>query len=268
MKFSKSLCLTGLACMCLACSPENQKENNHALFFQAKEHQQRAMLAKEREEQLQEVWSALQLNLELEKALRAEGTAPSPNLYQTIGNAYAILQQPGWALFYYHQALSESPRDGQIEQRITELQKEASLPLSSFRSSYFGYQELLRATAFLFTAAFIFGSYAIWLQSTRLKHLAIICACTGLLPLLGAFYAMQGTAFYGVVIESSPIYPQPALHASTQSQPARILLEGTQVEVLGDSPDPAWLKIRLNSEHDKNTFYIPSQSVRLIERKL
>lgn len=274
MKFSKAICLTCLTLSCLfSCSPEmHRRESTHTLFSEAKKHQERAAQAEEREEQMQEILSALQLNLELEKTLRAEGSSPSPNLYQTIGNAYALLQQPGWALFYYHQALSESPRDAQIQQHITELQKELSIPPSSFSSSYFGYQELLRATALFFTVAFVFGSYAIWLQSTRLKHLAIVCACTGLLPLLGAFYVMQGTVLYGIVIESSPVYPLPATHSSMQQpQPTRIILEGTQVEVLKGSPDPAWLKIRLNNasrEKENDSLYIPSQSVRLIERKL
>lgn len=257
-----------------SCSLQKSSETK-PLLEKAEQHRQRAIQATKRGPQLQEVGAALELYLQLERTLRKAGTSPSSALYEAIGNAYALLQQPGWALFYYHQALVKVPRDPELRERITETERQAGLVPSSFTTSWLGYQELLNMTGLLFLLAFICGSFSIWLESKWLQQKAILCGLIGTLPLLIALYVAHATALYGIVIESTPLYRTPAssLVAEGQSSHTRIVLAGTQVEVLRAASDPAWLIIRFKEEtssqrKNETLFYVPSQSIRLIELKL
>lgn len=261
-----------LCCVLSCCLLSCQTDTTQQLLKEAEQHRELAIHATGREEQLQEIGTALQLYLQLERQLRNAGQSPSSALYQTIGHAYALLQEPGWALFYYHQALAETPGNAQLQQQVTKLENEVGLPRSSFPRLWFDYQELLYATAALWILAFVCGSYAIWTNSARLKRVALFCGLAGILPLLAALYVAHATPLYGIIIESTPLYRLPASGplVEERSHHMRILLAGTQVEVLSASPDPAWLMVHLkggNSQEEQSA-YIPSQSVRLIERKL
>lgn len=278
----KATCLTCLSLSFLpSCSASHalkKTEETDQLLKRAKQHQERAEKTTQRELQLQEVGAALELYLKLERRLKDEGKSPSPKLYEAIANAYTLLQQPGWALFYTHQALAITPRDAKLHEKIKELEHVAGLPPSPATGFVLEYQELLNAAAALFMAAFLCGSCAIWLRHRIFKQGALLCTLIGLGSLLSALYVAHATAVYGIVIESTPLYRLPAsrLLNGGESHHARIVLEGTQVEVESALPDPAWLMIRLNKDPADNsakegtsaTFYIPSHAIRLIERKL
>lgn len=274
MKFLRLLFLLSLNLPFSSCSLQKSSETK-PLLEKAEQHRQRAMEATKRGPQLQEIGAALEVYLHIERTLRKEGTSPSSALYEAIGNAYALLQQPGWALFYYHQALVKAPRDVELNQRIKEVEHLAGLAPSSFATSWLGYQELLNMTGLLFVLAFLCGSCSIWRESKRLKQAAILCGVIGTLPLLTALYVAHATSLYGIVIESTPLYREPAssLRVEGEASPTRIILAGTPVEVLRAAPDPAWLIIRVEKrdsliDKSETLLYIPSQSIRLIEQTL
>lgn len=275
-----SLICLSLSSVLLSCSFFEQRSAHHrieeelrVLLQEAQQHRQKALNTTERELQLKEIGATLQLYLQLERRLRDEGRQPSPELDAAIASSYALLQQPGWALYYYHQALSQTPGAHQIREQIDKIEGELSIPPSSFTSSLFDYQYLLGITAVLWTASFLVASCSIWLQSQRLKQYGIGCALIGLLPLLIALYVRHAAPLYGIIVESTPLYRMP--NSYSPSQHARILLEGMHVEVLGTSSDPTWLMVRVKGKQSLKSangeplpLYIPSHSIRLIEETL
>lgn len=260
------LTLSSVACSCSFFEERStpHRDETHVLLQEAQQHRQRAIDSTERELQLKEVGSALQLYLQLEQKLQDKGKLPSPELNSAIASAYALLQQPGWALFYYHQALSQTPQDLQLREKIDTLEREIGIPPSTSHSTWFDYQHLLDGVAILWTIGFLFGACAIFFHSKRFKQCGIGCGILGVLILLMALYARHAAPVFGIIVESTPLYRTPTAYGP--SQPARILLEGMQVEVLGISPDPTYLMVRLKGQ--TVPLYVPSRSIRLIQQTL
>lgn len=260
-----------------ACSfSEHRATTNqtHMLLEEAEKHRQHALEAKEQETAFKEIGSALQLYLQVEQRLKKTGATPSNELYIAIANSYALLRTGGSSLFYYRQALVNAPRDKALQAQINRLEQSLKLPPTSFGSFPLSLQEMLYLTIALLTLSFVIASCSIWLHSKRLKQLSLGVLLLACLPLLLALYIAAALPLEATVIESTPIYRLPQSPSSSAAPHTHLGLEGTQVEVLGQTSDPTWLMIRLRKTSEKDSseagtpFYVPSHSIRLIERKI
>jgi tetratricopeptide (TPR) repeat protein len=174
-------------------------------------------------------------NLELaadyyEKALRY---APSAHVYFNLGNTYASLKRPGYALFYFLKAKQYRPRWTELNQTIQSLYQ--SYPtLSPLKSTWYHaivQAVTLNAWVVLLDVCFWISMFSIIIYicfAHRKMYVQLGGFCGTLFLCMGILlYVHKNNLRTGVLIEENPIR-----FAPTESSPVRQNIpEGTLCEI-------------------------------------
>lgn len=206
------------------------------------------------------------LNQSLKELLEAH---PSAATFQNTANAFALLGEPAWGIYYLYRALKLEPRNAAIESQLDQLINAAQLP-PRVKENPFGplirwHQILSTGEKFILlllclVILFLIASLWIWRPIRLLMPLIITLGAVATLLSGSLLYGRYGAPLEGVLVKAAALYREPDAKAHlVQDNP---LPAGLKLEVLEEKEEGQWLKVKTSAGEYG---YVSYKAIRLID---
>ena len=193
-------------------------------------------------------------------------TMGNGNLYNRIGDNYAALDAPAWALYYYEKARTLRPFDTALRTKSTVIRDQLQLPPPPDPSPFmqlFIIQMLplpLQLQVLLIsTIAATLLLYQDWRRPRKASAIAAhTCSAIALYLALGVGYIHYVAPIKAIVVEGSYLYRNANRDSSIVDK--SLLFPGQQLHVTAVVDNGYWLQV---TDHD-DVGYIPASAARLL----